>query len=677
MTLIDQAIKKDFNPINVGIIEFSESSDYCGKPLYPLQRVLLKLFFLEEMEGWEEDALTWMLNGGRGNEILLSPEIRKRRDICRDQGRDHFGEIDLVGGRRSSKGHITGLAGTKKIWDVQQISDPGKYYGLDVDKEIYFQCVAASLDQAKKFQFADLMSCITRCKALIPTIRKVQEESISLKTDVDDANIQRMQDLGLSVARDFSKLRVRPLAANADTLRGATALLLIFDEMAFMMPGESRSSAQECYNAAEPSLAQFGHHALIFCNSSPYSRIGQFYEQFELSMRNSQHSEGWYPHRMAIQFPSWSLFDKWWIDPERRWKNAIMVSPDWADVVEDGVPESKLDELSLSKRENEQLKEKASPDTYKVERRAQWAEVLDAYLTPEKVDAAFTGILPDGKRFGQTKGGTYQYTYMAHCDPASTTAGFGFALGHVEEFPDETGLFPDGIARHVVFDMVKRWNPQDFAGGVINYIKVREELTYIAQLYLPQAITFDQYNSTGLMQELREEARKKGVQGMRVSEVTATQKGNWNRWEAFKTALYLGLVHVPADCIAEEVTGVFDHSEYAKQELKFLQEVQTGQTKRVDKQELGPIQTKDVADCIAEVTIKFLGSYIGDIMERNFDKAKLAAGADGGYQIGGRTSGGPMNQPSSRTTAFDDFYGRRGSRDMSAARGINPRRRGR
>lgn len=675
MTLIRQNLKKEYNPTKVGIVEFSESTDYCGKPLFPLQRVLLKLFFLEEMEGWEEDLLTWMINGGRNNEILLSPGIRERREICRDRDMDHFGEIDLVGGRRSSKGYITGLAGTKKIWDVQQIPDPGKYYGLDADKEIYFQCVAASLDQAKKYQFADLYSCITRCAALAPYISKTQEESISIKCEVDDANIARMQQLGLKIARDFSKLRVRPLAANADTLRGAAALLLIFDEMAFMMPGESRSSAQECYNAAEPSLAQFGQHALLFCNSSPYTRIGQFYEQYALAMRAQDHADGWYPQRMAIQFPSWSLFDKWWVDPHKRFKHPVMVSPDWTDQLEVDVPESQLDDFSIGKREEEQLKERANPDSYKVERRAQWAEVLDAYLSPEKVDQAFTGKLPSGIPFGRTFGGSYVYTYMGHCDPSSTTAGFGFAMGHVEEFPDETGLFPDGVARHVVFDIVKRWNPADFPGGVINYISVREELTVLANLYRPVAITFDQYNSPGLIQELREETRKLGIVNLRVNQVTATQAGNWNRWEAFKTALYLGLVHVPKDCINEEATGIFDHSEYAKQELKFLQEVQTGQTKRVDKQSLGPIQTKDIADCIAEVTVKFLGSYIGDIMDRNFQASRMQPGAEGGYPIGGRHPGGAMNSKQGRETRFEDFYGRKGA-NFSSARGINRRGRG-
>ena len=668
-------IKRNLYAKNIGIQEFAESSDYCGKQLYPLQRVFLKLVFLEEMEGWEEDALTWMINGGRNGEITLSKDIRARRDWCREQGYEHFSQVDLVGGRRSSKGFITALAGGYKLFKVQQIPDPGAYYGMDIDKQIEFSCIAAAFEQAKTRQFADFYSVLTRCKALEPYISKRQEEMITIRVQTDIENIANMQNSGIKVARDFAKLRVLPLAANADTLRGSASIVMVFDEMAFMMPGESRSSAQQVYTAAEPSLAQFGYHALVFCNSSPYTKIGMFYELVEQALRpinkGTDETEV-FPMRFAFKFPSWALYDKWWLDPQKRYTNAIMVSPNWKDQLESNVEESTLDKISLGKRQAEQLKEKAQPDTYKVEYRANWAEVLDAYLNPDKVDLAFSGILPGGRTHAMTSGGTYIYDYAAHCDPSSTTAGFGYAMGHVEEFEDETGVWPDGLARHVVFDKVMRWNPEDFPGGVINYISVRQDIAREIDLYSPKIVTFDQYNSAGLMQELREDIRRMNNFDTRIAEVTATQAVNWNRWEAFKTALYLDLVHVPPDCF---ING-FDHSEYAALELKFLQEIQTGQTKRVDKQTLGPIQTKDIADCIAEVTYKFLSSYLGDLVQKNFGVAKLKGGSEGGYQIGGRQPGGPVAAGSIGGNRFGEFYGNRGSSNKpSAARGINERTR--
>lgn len=682
--LLKSFVEKHLDPVHVPVIEFAESEDYCGRPLYPNQRVLLKLIFLEEMEGWEEDILTSWIQGGRNGEMSLSPDIRERRDICRERGYDHFGEIDMIGGRRSSKGYVTGIAGALKLFRVWQIPNPGKFFGMDLEKVIDFTCIAASEQQAITRQFADLRSTIIGCKALKPWVSKDLETILTIKTDSDQELINQMKAEGLKVSRDFAKLRVTPIAANADTVRGNANILLVFDEMAFMMPGESRAAAAKCYEAAEPSLAQFGYHSLIFCNSSPATKVGQFYDQYELSMRPKNHPQPWYPMRFAIQFPTWAMYDKWWTDHDKRFIHPVMSSPDWPDQLEPDVPESALDSFALDQREKEQLLELANPDTYKVERRGQWAEVLDAYLDPVRVDIAFNGIKPDGEPCVPNDSGTYLYDFKAHCDPSSTTAGFGFAIGHVEEFPDPTGIFPDGMARHVVFDFVKRWNPQHFPGGTINYIKVREELEHIITVFRPSEITFDQYNSTQMIQELREYTHRGGSWETRVGKVDATSKLNWDRWEAFKTALYLGLIHIPPGCITDLGTAQeFNHSEYAALELKNLQEVTTATTKRVDKQDLGPIQTKDVADCIAEVTFKFLASYIGSFTDRNL-KSTAQFGSEGGYQIGGRQPGGPMSSfnPGAQgrslgSSSFDDFYGqKRGtSSDPRSTRGIRPGRR--
>ena len=149
----------------VSIEEFAESDQYCGKRLYPRQLVLLKLMFLEELTGKEEDILTHWINGGRdGKEVVISPKIRERVEYLRESGYNHFREIVLVGGRRSSKGFVTGIAIAKKIFDTLQLQDPGLYYGIDPDKEIHFSCLASAQDQAKEQQYADFASTVTRCE---------------------------------------------------------------------------------------------------------------------------------------------------------------------------------------------------------------------------------------------------------------------------------------------------------------------------------------------------------------------------------------------------------------------------------------------------------------------------------------------------------------------------------
>jgi hypothetical protein len=58
-------------------------------------------------------------------------------------------------------------------------------------------------------------------------------------------------------------------------------MALCFDEMAHMQQeGESAQTAASVYEAATPALAQFGKDAMIFCNSSPYTKIGKFYDRY-------------------------------------------------------------------------------------------------------------------------------------------------------------------------------------------------------------------------------------------------------------------------------------------------------------------------------------------------------------------------------------------------------------
>lgn len=602
MSILADQILRSFDTREVSVVEFAESDEFCNKPLFPRQRVLLKIMFLEELEGWEEDIVTeWLTDG----EAKISPGIRERVDFLRENGYKHFPEIQLVGGRRSSKGYITSLAVGKKMYETWRLGDPGSYYNIDPDKEIYFMCLATALEQAKAYQYADLVSVITRCGALSDHIGKVQEETFTLKTSADEQYLTQMKAKGIKVGRDFAKLRGVPKSANADSIRGSATMAIVFDEMAFMTSIEGNaSSAEACYSAAEPSLAQFGKDGLMFLNSSPYTKIGKFYERWEQSME-MENGNPKFPTLFSFQFPSWELYKDYDKDPLRRFKSAIMVSPD--------LDFSKIENTEdLDKAREAKFSEESNPDKFKVERRGQWAEVIDSYLNPENVDRAYVSDYK-GKEIKMNTSGTYLYQYVGHCDPSSTTAGFGFAMGHIEKFKDEMGQ----EVSHVVFDVVKRWDPKTFPGKTIQYEIIIDELVKWIDAFRPVEFSFDQYYSNVLIQSLRSQLMQKGI-NCRIIEKTATAKNNFNKYESFKTALNLDMVHIPNGC---------PDSEYSKMELKFLQ-VKNG---RVDKQDIGPVQTKDIADCIAEVTSTLLGGT-ADIM--GLHSSRLNFGAQYGYNIG-------------------------------------------
>lgn len=622
----------------VSVVEFAESQEYCDRPLYPRQKLLLKLLFLEELTGAEEDVLTYWINGGRGgNEITMPYDIRERTDWLRNAGYNHFREVVLTGGRRSSKGFVTAVAMAKVMFDTLQLQDPGRYYGIDPTKPIMFSCIAGSEEQAKEYQFTDLANTIEGCKAFDRYLVKSLETELRVATEADLMQSSKAKARGNKIQKDIARLRGKALAANAGTIRGSATMAVAIDEMAFMMEGLSKASADTVYQAIEPSLDQFGRGAMIFCNSSPYTKVGKFFERYTEGLKPL--NKGGNARMMTFQFPSWALFEGY--QGHGRFDKAITVSADWNIDDKNEKGEDLWSEEDRYAILDAQAKESANPEAYKVERRAKFAEVTDSYLNPAMVDQMFQGKVvgysddrrpifePIETNWGENIHNYYRY--KAHLDPSSTTAGFGFAMGHLEEFVNIDGQ----SEQHVVFDIIKRWQPRNFPGGAIHWPTVLTEVMGYIQLFRPYELTLDQFQSAEPIQTLNIEIRNTGLD-TRVYEKTATPEVNWKRAETYKTALYQGMVHAPFDT---------DDIKYSALELKFLQQQSTASKfPRIDHQTVGEVKTKDMADCIMEVTSALLGNILASRQTQNIAANMILPGAAGGYRIGG-DQGGPSSRP--------------------------------
>jgi hypothetical protein len=460
------------------------------------------------------------------------------------------------------------------------------------------------------------------------------------------------------------------------------------DEMAHMIPGESKASADEVYKAATPSLDQFGKDAIILCNSSPYSKVGMFYERHMEAMKeynpvyepgetikgakDSDNKTNGSPFLFTLQYPSWALFEGYKhrqskFQPNFKFRKAITVSPDWDPNELDAMGKLVYSDEDRSAIVTQRAEEASNPESFKVERRGQFAEVTDAYLNPELVNRMFAGV-PDGRddngriillpyntNWGQ--GATNLFKYKAHLDPSSTTAGFGFALGHPERYVDHQG----NEVEHVVFDIIKRWNPKDFPGETIQWSYVINEVIGYIDLFRPYEVTFDQFQSAEPIQTLQYALQERGIDGCRVYVKTATLEHNWFRAETFKTALNHSLVHAPNDTTDLEL---------ASNELKFLQEHRTGgRYPRVDKQSFGPVQTKDMADCIMEVVDGLIGNVLAQTMRERASQAVFAPGAPGGFRIGGDQGGSTL------PPGLEGYYGskRKGEQGFSGYGSSRPR----
>jgi len=161
--------------------------------------------------------------------------------------------------------------------------------------------------------------------------------------------------------------------------------------------------------------------------------------------------------------------------------------------------------------------------------------------------------------------------YLAHGDPSKSGKNFGFAIAHRVQVPGEE--FP-----HVVFDVLHAWVPGDFEHNnwEIDYEQVGDELCDYVDNFMPVEFTLDQFNSVSTLQQVR-----KHVQGrhfpkrISVFERNFTKAQNWQICETTKTALGMGLIHMP-------------YYELAELEMKFLQDMGN---QRVDHPTSGPVQT--------------------------------------------------------------------------------------
>jgi hypothetical protein len=617
------------------VVEFAEEA--CNRRLYPRQALLLKLIFLEPLtEEEERDLDYWIAGGDNGTEVLISPYIRERIAWLRKRQFPNFREIVLVGGRRCSKGYLVGICLAYQMYRAMKM-DIHKQFGIEEDKQVYFSCISASQDQAKRFQYADFADTVTACTLMQSNIFKVRELEFSVMTESDKRKMLSLEKSGTKIGRDISTMRGVAWASNAKTVRGSATLAVAMDEMAHMQAeGESYMTSAQVYDALIPSLAQFGKWALILLSSSPFTKIGKFYERHTEALKVKD-NKPLSPAMFTIQMPSWFLFANYWRDPQKRFKRAITVSPDWdPDKTENGVSVFCADDKDniIIERQNE----RQDPEMYKVERRAQWAEVLDSFLRHELVERAFLGK-PD-------KGGYIplrtnwsnpdpRYKYICHLDPSSTTAAFGFALGHIEylEQPDmESG--ENKRISHLVVDIVQRWRASAFESGIVDYEVVLNEIMQYIILFRPQEVSLDQFQNAAIIGWLNKELRQRNLTATRVFERTATNKNNWDVACVFRDALYQDRIHLPNDTA---------DSDWLALELKNLQQINTaGRHPRVTHPEAGNVQTSDVYSAVSQVCFALLGEEIAGKNRRDIGEMHMELGAQGGFSIGNRMTRRPF-----------------------------------
>lgn len=592
------------------IVTFAEHSNFLGRRLYPRQKTLLKLINLEteNMTDYDLEVIDeWTKGFDRsGTSIGICPDIWDRVEYLKANGYSHFREVVNITGRRGGKGHIGGIQGAYLNWKLIMLDDPQWYYGIDKSKDIYLFCVATNIEQAKRYQFADLANTIIDAPCFQPYVAKANEYLVALRTPSDVRRIAAFEARGIRPQRMIASVRNMAVTSNSKASRGAAAFGVMFDEFAHMLVGTAGPrTSDEVYNAITPALDQFGKDGFIYIPTSPFTKVGKCFELYENALQVNEDGTPAFPDMMMAQLPSWGPYQDW-DNPKATGGFEFRGAPQTYD---DAM-------IRLEKRE---------PDAFKVERLSQWAEVTDAYLNAkivERMYEPFKDVTGELRYLEEQRNGTMGFIYRGHCDPSKSNANTAAMICHIEAIPDPE----DGeVWFHVIVDWQKVWNPEDYDEHQVDYEEIEEELVEtIARFNTLKVFSFDQYGGFVTLPRLKKrlkEIKHKAI----VKEEQFQNASNDRRAERFKSALGMNWVHSYRDQFGTDGTCLLE------QELKFLQEVNG----RVKKQDFGPVQTKDLADCLMVCVDQLLeDNFIKLEMRDKLSNTNLYPGSQGGYHTG-------------------------------------------
>lgn len=602
------------------VVEFIVSDAFLGRSqLYPRQATILKVIFLQEeaLTQYDFDVLgEWGDSFRRTSNNGCQPDVLDRMRACRAQGREWFREVVAAIGRRGSKGYIGGLCGARVLWHyMSRPGGPQEYYGIDRDKRLSALVFGGKKEAALANQWRDLANVVLGAPCFTPYVSRPLAQSLTVFAPTDLLRAQERALRGVDSEVDLASFELVPREATTLAGRGPTSFCQFYDEFAHLVATGALRSAEEVWDAATPSLDQFGVDAFIYQGSSTWQMAGQFYENWLRALEVDEAGEPAYPEIAMFQLTSWQPYEDWDRAELLPYRPSTTTTIDArVDLLLPGgqrVPATVPQEVEVPAQTFRALRraiqtyddqmrqlEKAKPDTFAVERLSQWAAVLDAYLDQDVIRRAFE---PWGGRLLVEQGsGAMDVRYKAHGDPAKVNDRFGFAIGHVE-------VGPDGLD-HVVFDVVHKWEAQDWEDRRIHYVgydeedpNVEDDIWAYVRAFMPEEVTFDQFAMPGTLQSLQKRERRGGLpKRVELYEKPANATLNWVRFECMKAALLAGRVHIPT---LDQHGGPLEASEIAELELRFLQ--RSG--KRVDHPSAGPVQSKDVADTICEVIWALIG----------------------------------------------------------------------
>lgn len=228
----------------------------------------------------------------------------------------------------------------------------------------------------------------------------------------------------------------------AKGVRGYSVALAIFDEAAHYRTGYGEQTGEQLYQAIAPSIAQFGDYGRLLMISTPWTKQGIFYDNYQKGLT------GEYPEIHIANYPTW------------------VVNP------------------TISKTFLESA-QKRDPIMFEVEYGANFSVDFAAFLDVDKIREAITlsGTTPAKS--------SHKNKYFLALDPALSGDAFTAAIAHIE-------------GSRLVIDYLHEFLPTFYQGSkqVVDISMVEDWILSRHKEYGFRKIVLDQFQSASTIQRL-------------------------------------------------------------------------------------------------------------------------------------------------------------------------------
>lgn len=261
-----------------GAVVFARDPLWLGLPLFPRQELLLRLLYQPAgrwTKGLAADAARLIADPQPHAGVWLPPDWAGLPNARMRPG-SPVTHCCFIMGRRSSKTTLAAIIEAYELVRMAREGRSGLPPGLLPGQEIAFLNCAASAEQAT-IHYRMLLAQLARLDV------EPQEGSL---------------DKGLTCLLP-GHLRLMSLHTNARSVRGRTARLVVFDELAHFHQTAGPGSDSELYRALAPSIRTFGPQGKVLITSSPAAPSGVLWDLYQM--------RGQVPGLLVAQFATWEF----------------------------------------------------------------------------------------------------------------------------------------------------------------------------------------------------------------------------------------------------------------------------------------------------------------------------------------------------------------------------------